>query len=313
MSWHPIAAAVVLATSLTGAAAQAPPPADPNVEVLDIQRERYERMTVAVTIQGQGPFDFLIDTGAQATVLSRAVADRLMLHDRDTATLVGMASIRTVETTPIDDFTLGSRNFYIRQAPVVEGEHIGGADGILGLDSLQNQRVLLDFHKREIAVADAEELGGNRGYEIVVRARELLGQLIITSARLDGVQVDVIVDTGAQGSVGNMALFARLRRNRDVGETEMTDINGATLGGVLRVARELKLGRASVQNFPILFADSRPFHTLGLADKPALILGMSELKLFRRVAIDFKTRRVLFDLPPDAGSFRRFVSDTTGT
>ena len=246
-------------------------------------------------------------------MLSRAVADRLMLHDRDTATLVGMASIRTVETTPIDDFTLGSRNFYIRQAPVVEGEHIGGADGILGLDSLQNQRVLLDFHKREIAVADAEELGGNRGYEIVVRARELLGQLIITSARLDGVQVDVIVDTGAQGSVGNMALFARLRRNRDVGETEMTDINGATLGGVLRVARELKLGRASVQNFPILFADSRPFHTLGLADKPALILGMSELKLFRRVAIDFKTRRVLFDLPPDAGSFRRFVSDTTGT
>ena len=311
MSWHPIAAAVVLATSLTGAAAQAPPPADPNVEVLDIQRERYERMTVAVTIQGQGPFDFLIDTGAQATVLSRALADQLQLHDRGSATLVGMASSRQVETTPIDDFNLGSRSFFIRQAPVVEGEHIGGADGILGLDSLQDQRVLLDFSRREIAVADAQQLGGNRGYEIVVKARERLGQLIITTARLDGIQVEVIVDTGAQGSVGNMALFERLRRTRDHGETEMTDINGVVLGGAVRVARQLQLGRANVQNFPILFADSRPFYRLGLADKPALILGMSELKLFRRVAIDFKTRRVLFDLPPSVAFEGRF--GTMGT
>ena len=33
---------------------------------------------------------------------------------------------------------------------------------------------------------------------------------------------------------------------------------------------------------------------------------MSELKLFRRVAIDFKTRRVLFDLPPQARVAGRF-------
>jgi predicted aspartyl protease len=300
MSWHPIAAAAVLATSLTGATAQAPLPADPGVEVLVIEHERFQRMTVPVTIQGQGPFDFLIDTGAQATVLSRALAERLQLNDRGRATLVGMASSKLVETTPIEDFTLGSRSFYIRQAPVVEGDHIGGADGILGLDSLQDQRVLLDFTRREIAVADAEQLGGNRGYEIVVKARERLGQLIITSARLDGVQTAVIVDTGAQGSVGNLALLDRLRRNRQLADTEMTDVNGHTLGGVVRVARQLKLGRANVQNFPILFADSRPFHAMGLAEEPALILGMSELKLFRRVAIDFKTRRVLFDLPRGA-------------
>jgi predicted aspartyl protease len=311
MSWHSIAAVVALATSLTGVAAQTPPPVDPDTEILQIERERYDRMTVPVTIQGQGPFAFLIDTGAQATVLSRALADQLQLFDRGSATLVGMASTRRVETTPIDNFTLGSRSFYIRQAPVVEREHIGDADGILGLDSLQNQRVVLDFQKREISVADAEQLGGNRGYEIVVKARELLGQLIITSARLDGVQVAVIVDTGAQGSVGNLALLERLRRNRQLGDTEMTDVNGVTLGGVVRVAARLELGRANVQNFPVLFADSRPFHTLGLADKPALILGMSELKLFRRVAIDFKTRRVLFDLPANVALQDRF--DAMGT
>jgi len=310
MIWHPFALLGAFATSLTGAAAQAPPPETDNIEILDLERERYQRMTVAVTIQGQGPFQFMIDTGAQATVLSRALADRLMLHDRDTALLVGMASSMMVETTPVEGLTLGTRSFFIRQAPVLEGAHIGGADGILGLDSLQDQRVLLDFNKREISVADAETAGPNRGYEIVVRARERFGQLIITSARLDGVQVEVVVDTGAQGSVGNMALFERLHRNRALEDTELTDVHGSRLSGLVRVGRQLEIGRASLSNFPIMFADSRPFHTLGLADKPAMILGMEELRLFRRVAIDFRNRRVLFDLPASAELPRRFI--TTG-
>jgi predicted aspartyl protease len=299
MSWHPIAAAVAFAAGLTGAAAQAPPAPDP-IDIINFEREQYARMTVPVTISGEGPFQFMIDTGAQATVLSRALADRLMLHDRDTATLVGMASSITVETTPIENFTLGSRSFLIRQGAIVETVNLAGADGILGLDSLQDQRVLLDFSRRRILVADAETLGGNRGYEIIVKAREALGQLIITSARLDGVRVNVVVDTGAQGSIGNMALYNRLRSNRSLGDTVMTDINGASMSGRMRLARRLDLGRARVENFPVLFADSRPFHTLGLADEPALILGMEELRLFRRVAIDFKSRRVLFDLPPVA-------------
>jgi predicted aspartyl protease len=312
MGWSLFATALALSANLTTAAAQAPPAEEVlAVEILDMEHERYRRMTVPVTIGGAGPFQFMIDTGAQATVVSRALADRLELFDRQTATLVGMASRRQVETTEIADFMLGSRSFFIQTAPVVDGVNIGSADGILGLDSLQNQRVLLDFQRREISVADAEQLGGNRGYEIVVKARALLGQLIITSARLDGVQVEVIVDTGAEGSVGNLALLNRLRRNRQLDDSVMTDVNGVSLGGVVRIARELELGRASVQNFPILFADSRPFHSLGLADQPALILGMSELKLFRRVAIDFKTRRVLFDLPSNAQLQRRFITNGT--
>lgn len=308
MTWHLFAAAAAALSA--SAAAQVPPvqaPEEigafddvPENEVIDLESERFRRMTVPVTIGGEGPFRFMIDTGAQATVLSRDLADRLELNDRETATLVGMASRRQVETTAVADVALGSRNFYIRTAPVVEAAHIGDADGILGLDSLQNQRVLLDFAKDQITVADAEDLGGNRGYEIVVRARSKLGQLIITQARLDGIKVAVIVDTGAQGSVGNLALLERLRHAREIGEIKLTDVNGVQLSGPVRVARQLTVGRASVQNFPVMFADSPPFRGLGLDDEPALILGMAELKLFRRVAIDFKSRRVLFDMPPNA-------------
>jgi predicted aspartyl protease len=268
-------------------------------EVLDLDRERFDRLTVPVTIGEHGPFDFMIDTGAQATVLSLDLADRLGLHEREPAFLVGMASRVPVEVARLRDLTLGSRVWDIETAPLVAQANIGSADGILGLDSLQEQRVLLDFEDRTIAVADAKALGGNRGFEIVVRARRELGQLIITQASLDGVRVNVLVDTGAQNSVGNFALRDRLR-GRHAGTTEMTDINGVEVSTNLRLARDVRIGQAQLQNVPIAFIDSPTFRALGIDDQPAMVLGMNELRMFRRVAIDFKERRVLFDMPRNA-------------
>jgi predicted aspartyl protease len=269
-------------------------------EVLKMQPEAHDRLTVPVTISGMGPFHFVLDTGAQATVLSTALADRLMLNDRKPALLVGMASSKPVETTFVPDFALGSRTFPIRAAPLVAAENIGGADGILGIDSLQGQRVLLDFKHRRIAVADARDLGGNHGYEIIVTAERKLGELIITHAKVDGVRTAVLVDTGSENSIGNGALLARLQHARDLGQAQMMDVNGASLNGPTRVGGSLKIGDASINNFSITFADAPTFHTLGLTDEPALILGMDELKLFNRVAIDFEQRRILFDLPASA-------------
>jgi len=311
MSWHMLAAAAAAVTSATTAPTD-PPASQSDVEVLQLEHERYERLTVPVTIQGQGPFDFIIDTGAQATVLSHDLADLLQLYDRKPATLVAMASRLPIETVDVAGVTLGSRNFYIQTAPLVDAAHMGDADGILGLDSLQNQRVLLDFVKQEISVADADELGGNRGFEIIVKARRRLGQLIITRAMLDGIMTAVIIDTGAQSSVGNPALFRKLRRARSLGETILTDVNGQQLTGSVMLARQLSVQRVSLSNFPILFADAPPFHTLGLDNEPALILGMRELKLFRRVAIDFKDRQILFDLPRNVRPFDSMYGGRVG-
>jgi predicted aspartyl protease len=298
MHWSLLAAVIASVAAGSATVDIGPIPDAENGEILKMRPEIHDRLTVPVTIQGQGPFHFMLDTGAQATVLSIALADRLMLTDRHDAVLVGMASRKAVQTTMIPDFALGSRTFPIRVAPLVEAENIGGADGILGIDSLQGQRVMLDFKKQQIAVADAKQLGGNRGFEIIVKAREKLGQLIITHASIDGVRTAVLVDTGAQGTVGNPALLRVLRHNQRVGESLMTDVNGEAVSGITRLSGALKIGRAGINNFPVTFADSPTFHVLGLTDQPAIILGMSELKLFNRVAIDFEQRRILFDLPP---------------
>lgn len=297
-----IAAAFIAVGSPSHAAQDAESDLDtpPNLEVIDLVREVHNRPIVSVMIGEQGPFRFVVDTGAQATVLSQTLADRLELQDRSRATLVGISSRMDVHVAPLLGLQLGNRIFDIERVPLVPAENLGGADGILGLDSLQDQRVLMDFRRNSFEIADAQSLGGNRGYDIVVRAKRKLGQLVITSADIDGVRVAVIVGTGAQGSVGNIALQQRLR-GRDAGEARMTDINGVEETSNMRLARSVSIGRARITNVPVAFADSPSFEALGLSDQPAMVLGMNELRLFRRVAIDFKERRILFDLPSSAG------------
>lgn len=302
MNWLSIAAAVATVTThsagqdggATGIAA-----APPQIDVIKVRNESYDRLTVPVTVEGQGPFRFMIDTGAQATILSRDLADRLGVTDRKPATLIGISSTAPIEVAPVMSLELGTRRYMIETVPLVEKDNIGDADGILGLDSLQDQRVLLDFRNRTFSVADADSLGGNRGYDIVVRARPVLGQLVITSAELDGIKVAVIVGSGAQGSVGNIALQQRLR-GRSLGDAVMTDINGVTNQSEMKLTREVRIGKARISNIPLTFVDSPSFKALGLDDKPAMVLGMNELRLFKRVAIDFKQRKVLFDLPSGA-------------
>ncbi|HEX7711120.1 MAG TPA: retroviral-like aspartic protease family protein [Sphingomonadaceae bacterium] len=306
MSWLGPALAAALATTAwplgTPGAPAVPATASDeagDIDVIQAQNERFDRMTVPVKIDDSGPYAFMIDTGAEATVVSLDLADRLGLAERSPATLVAMASRKPIETAFIPHLELGSRSFNIQTAPLVDRSNIGAADGVLGLDSLQNQRVLIDFAEQRIAVADARDLGGNRGYEIVVTARRRLGQLIITSARFDNVRVAVIVDTGAEASIGNDALMRRLRGG-NAGPAQITDINGVQASGTVRLASEVRIGDAKLSNIPVAFVESPLFKQLGLEGQPAMVLGMNELRLFRRVAIDFKQGKVLFDLPPQA-------------
>lgn len=291
-----VSAALVLCANTYSPLLDSPPD---QAESFSLAEAENLRMTVPVTIGDKGPFRFMVDTGSQATVLSRELADRLDLPDRRTATLVGMASRQTIETAAVAGVTLGRRTFDVAKAPLLDGSHLAGADGILGLDSLKDQRVLLDFDTRTLTVSDKGQ-GVSDRYDIVVNARSSQGQLVIKRAVLDGVSVSIIIDTGAEGSVGNAALAARLRGAEVVGSSRLTDVNGEVLGGTVKFGGRLTVGQASLRHFPIAFVEAPTFAALGLTNEPALVLGMAELRMFRRVAIDFKERRVLFDLPRTA-------------
>lgn len=299
------AAALLLTGSLAAqpqppSAASEPEEASSDADTIHIEFDvdRYERMTVPVTIAGKGPYRFFVDTGAQATVVTPRISSDLSLRPSGKATLVGLGSTRVVDTIDIDRLEFADRTLSGLRSPMLARQNIG-ADGILGLDSLQDTRVLIDFTEDRLSVADAGDLGGNRGYEIVVRARSRLGQMIITDARINGVKTAVIIDTGAQNSIANGRLL-KLLRSRKQEDFSTIDVNGTSVSGELFFARSLKIGKMEMTQVPIGFHDSPAFAALGLEDQPAVILGMRNLRLFDRVAIDFASRKILFDLPSDA-------------
>ena len=145
---------------------------DPVGEIVGIEQDRAKRMTVPVSIEGNGPFSFVIDTGAERTVISRKVADNLALEDEEPASLMSIAGTSTVDMVFVPSLTLGRKSYGGLISPVLSAQHIG-ADGILGLDGLQDQRILFDFLANHCRVdySDANLVFGDS----VVRLRKRVG------------------------------------------------------------------------------------------------------------------------------------------
>lgn len=274
----------------------APAPSETGTEVIELEQDRARRFTIPVMIDGIGPYDFMIDTGSQATVVTHGIASALNLPDSGSATLVAMASRRPVDLVDVATLTFGSQRVENLVSPVLNRSDVG-ADGIIGLDSLQDLRVLIDFRDETIEIQNVPEIKKpKRGFEIIVRANQKLGQLLVTDARIEGIRATVIIDTGAQGSIGNLALRDRIR-TRQAERVTTTDVNGVNLVGNMAFLRSLAIEDLQLAGVPLIFADTPSFEALGLGDRPAIKLGMNHLRLFDRVAIDFAEKRILFDVP----------------
>lgn len=282
----------------------APVLSDPLTDILALQEQRDRRLTLPVMINGQGPFKFMVDTGSQATAIAREINNVLALPPAGRANLLGMASMRPVDLVTIARLDVGKHLIEDLAAPILERGNIG-ADGIIGLDSLQDFRVLIDFREPSIALQDMRNTKSRRdGFEIIVRAKQQSGQLLITNALVEGIATTVIIDTAAQASLANPALRDKLRRKREA-EVITTDVNGVDLIGHMAIIRTLKIEALRLNNIPLTFANSPVFAALGLADTPVLALGMQHLRLFDRIAIDFANSRILFDLPRDVAAAQR--------
>jgi hypothetical protein len=61
--------------------------------------------------------------------------------------------------------------------------------------------------------------------------------------------------------------------------------------------RELEIGGLTLKNLAIVFADAHTFKELKLDRKPALLLGMNAIRAFKKVSIDFASRKFRVVLP----------------
>ncbi|MFD1842038.1 aspartyl protease family protein [Sphingomonas qilianensis] len=298
----PLIAALSLAL-MAPATPQAPPapstmPApDPAPAALDFATEQ-ERMTLPVKIADSGPYAFIVDTGSQRTVISRQLAERLRLAPGRNVRITAMTGQSNVTTAIIPLITVGLLAGSRIEAPMLEAQHLG-ADGLLGLDTLQGRKLTIDFDRRQMTVTTAEKrrrTSRTLPGEIVVTARSVLGQLVVTDAVYRGSSIRVILDTGAAVTIGNLALQRRVGR-RKLTPVAVTSVTGSVLQAAYTQIQEVSVGDIKFQNLPVAFADAAPFERFGLHKRPALLLGMDAMRLFRRVDIDFTNREVRFALP----------------
>nr|WP_295666202.1 retroviral-like aspartic protease family protein [Sphingomonas sp.] len=299
-------AAAMPATSMPAAATLAGPaqqPIDtttataPPAPVLDFGEE-LDRMTLPVTISGAGPYQFIVDTGSQRSVISRELAHLLKLQPGRIVKMTTMTGTSSAATVIIPMISVGAFGGSRIEAPALEAANLG-APGLLGIDTLQDRALSIDFDQRRMTVMPAtrrtrtERAGPD---EIIVHAKSMFGQLVVTDAYYGDVRVRVILDTGSSVTMGNLALKKRVRHGK-MQPVGLMSVTGGMLQADYTQISQVKLGGIGFDNLPIAFADAAPFAHFGLEKKPALLLGMDALRMFRRVYIDFPNHELRLALP----------------
>jgi predicted aspartyl protease len=269
-------------------------------EDIAIGTDSADRMTVAVSVAGQGPYRFLVDTGSERTVISRELARQLRLSSGRAAVLHSVMGANDVATVHIPHLKVSSNIISVRDAPALGASNIG-ADGMLGTDSLQSHRVLFDFKAKTMSITPSSQpLERMDGNTIVVRARSRNGRLIFTHAKIAGRKVTVIVDTGAQVTIANMAMQKLLmRRGHELLPDSVTiqSVTGEKMLARVALVPTVELGGLQMKDLSVAFVDAHIFRQLDLEDKPTLLLGMNAMRAFDRISIDFAAKKVRFVLP----------------
>ena len=271
-------------------------------ESLRARREE-TRMSLPVLIDGRGPFRFVVDSGADRSVIGRNLAARLGLAPGEPVRMVSIVDVTVVPTARVARLDIGDSALSDFEMPALAERDLG-LEGLIGIDALAEQRLMLDFERNTVTIEDARHRVPRLAGDITVTARRRNGQLIIAQAEAVGRRVMAVIDTGAAVTVGNLALRERIFGGRHpprVRTSELIGVTGAKLTVSTATLPELRVGTLVLRDVTVVFADLPPFARFGLADEPSLLLGTDVLRAFARVSLDFKRRKVRFQLRRQSG------------
>ncbi|MGI8619901.1 MAG: retropepsin-like aspartic protease [Gemmatimonadaceae bacterium] len=112
-------------------------------------------LMVAAHINGAGPYNLVLDTGATLTCVDERLASQLQLPRKSGAVGVGagVGGSGRVQLVQVDSVRLGGSTVRNLTACVLDLRHLrelgaGGVSGLLGLNFLSGFHVTLDFEKR---------------------------------------------------------------------------------------------------------------------------------------------------------------------
>jgi predicted aspartyl protease len=272
-----------LAWASEASSSAAPAAAEPDqpLYAVSTRLDRIGRIVAPVFINGQGPFMFMLDTGANRTVLSDEAVQRLGLATADNRIAVqGVNGRGTVPTVQVQRLDAGELRFNNVALPVLTGTVLDRVDGILGMDGLIGKKVTADFIRDRISIVESR--GHQAPYNrIVVHGELISGRLMMIEGHVGHVPVKAIIDTGGMRTLGNPALQQALAAQRGHGElaytTGVIDATDRVRLGELALSPMITLGDAIISNTNITYGDFEIFRVWGLDEQPALLIGMDVL------------------------------------
>ena len=304
-----LTAAIGMGVASPAAAQDIPQEPEPGFDTGPIQllTNLFTRVGAAVFINNRGPFTFVIDTGAGTTSIADTLADQLALPPLAPVLVHGITEARVTRSVAVNRLQLSGLGFRNLTCPVFSRDQLG-ADGLIGLDVLGRFRLRFDVVRRSASLTMrgvAIIMGGDVQTGSRIRRDGLravtgrFGQMMLTQVTVDGQPTVAFIDSGAQYSIGNLALQRAIAaRRRDGGRLSRSvpiyGVTGQSLSAELARVDDLRLGATRLGATPMLFADLHCFQTLGLGNRPALLIGADLLGRFREVTLDFPADTVTF-------------------
>jgi hypothetical protein len=249
------------------------------------------------TVPVEGSFgvrQFVFDTGAEGSAVYANFAEEVGLKAAGSEQLQGQTGAADVPLVELSKLTLdGTTKASLKAVkldPRADGVPLAG---IVGLDLFGDRTVDFDLPRKRLALlaAGVRPLAGEG-----LAATPTTGNLLTIPVTIGSVTATAVIDTGARKTRINWKLGSLLRIDPatvDKGDTIQGATNTAFETGATRVAN-VHLGDRVLKDAPVLVADLPVFEAFGVADHPAIILGLDWLEETRMV-IDFPARRVWFE------------------
>jgi predicted aspartyl protease len=262
-----------------------------------------DRLTTVVSINGAGPYRFLVDTGAERSLMATEIAHELALPRGRDVMIQGIVQGQRGELVAVESLRMGSLVCPDLEVPVLPRAMLG-VDGFLGLDVLDRHRVIFDFVAQTLTVTQRQGFFAawfEGRDEAIVHTLGSSGRLRATNCMVNGVRASAFVDTGAEVSVCSPALYAMLEKtaaNLELvgGPVVLAGVTGGTVIGLAINVNSIDLDELHLVFTPLVVAPLEVFEVWGLKGQPALLFGMDCLRRFRKVSIDYGRKELRFEV-----------------
>ncbi|MCB0323139.1 MAG: retropepsin-like domain-containing protein [Bdellovibrionales bacterium] len=210
---------------------------------------------VDVEVNG-APARFILDTGADAFVVSRALQRRLGLEQVDTATITTIVGSSTVDVARIDEFRLG--NVVGVDIDAAELDLGPGIDGIVGVPFFRATIVEIDYQTGLLTIRDPAT------FRLSEQAPSIGGSLlsaenfVLTNVSVDGQNVGAVrIDTGSSGGL-RLASQAGASFVAQADETisVLSQASNGSIPGTAFVVDSLMLGDIQLEEQFVVVQDS---------------------------------------------------------